>query len=114
LIATGYFSDKLSATLRGRYIGERKTIDTNPVDSIDDYLTLDFNLLYKVKEKLSFSLRVDNIFDTKHEHPGIRSADSGADAGYWGGGTWQGSQGWFNSVVPQPGRTVWLTASIGL
>ncbi len=83
--------------------------------SLEDLVTLDFNLLYKVQEKLSFSLRVDNIFDKEYEHPGIRNANSGADPGYWdAGGAWQGSQGWFNSVVPQPGRTVWLSASIGL
>jgi len=110
-IATAYFTDKLTGSLRGRYVGERKTIDTNPVDKVADYVTLDFNLLYKVKENLSFSLRVDNIFDEEYEHPGIRSADSGADPGYWdGGGSWHGSQGWFNSLVPQPGRTLWLSA----
>jgi outer membrane receptor protein involved in Fe transport len=109
--ATGYLNGKFTGTLRGRFIGARKTVATNPVDTIDSYLIADFFLLYRINKSFSISFKVDNIFDTRYEHPGVRSANSGDEAGYWSGGTWYGSKGWFNSVIPQPGRTIWISLS---
>ncbi|MCP4219423.1 MAG: TonB-dependent receptor, partial [bacterium] len=59
---------------------------------------------------LSVSLKVDNIFDSEYYHPGIRSANAGDEPGYIdAGGVWQGSNGWYNSLLPQPGRTMYLS-----
>lgn len=103
---TSYFTKNIIATLRGRYIGERKTIDTNPIDKIDSYFTLDANLQIKniIAPNVTLGLKVFNLLDAEYFHPGVKSADSGEILGYWENGIWNGSKGWGNSKLPQPHR----------
>ncbi|MCP4215130.1 MAG: TonB-dependent receptor [bacterium] len=111
--ATAKISDRLTSTLRARYIHTRETVHTNPIKEVESYFTADFFLGYKLTQKLSVSLKVDNIFDSEYYHPGIRSANAGDEPGYIdAGGVWQGSKGWYNSLLPQPGRTMYLSVRL--
>jgi iron complex outermembrane receptor protein len=104
---TSYFNDKFLGTVRGRFIGQRDTIASNPVPSVDSYFTLDLYFTYKLVKNFGLGVRVDNLLDAKYFHPGIRDANSGVDPGFWdANGAWSGSQGWYNSLVPQAGRTI--------
>ncbi|MCP4150952.1 MAG: TonB-dependent receptor, partial [bacterium] len=101
------------ATLRARYIHTRETVQTNPIREVDSYFTADFFLKYRLTKKMSIALKVSNIFDTTYFHPGIRSANAGDEPGYFDtGGVWQGSNGWYNSLLPQPGRTIYLSMQL--
>ena len=97
-----------AATVLSRCLAVRQTVRTNPVRSVAAYCTVDANLRLKdfAVEGLWLSLRVANILDTRYAHPGVGSADSGTTAGRWVGDRWQGSEGYFNSLLPQPGRSV--------
>lgn len=103
---TGVFNEHITLNLIGRYVGERKTISTNPIDKIDPYFTLNANILYKniFVKGLSLRLKVNNLLNTQYFHPGIKNADAGETSGYWEGNKWIGSTGWFNSKLPQPHR----------
>lgn len=109
--ATGVFKNGMSINIRGRYIGERETVDTNPINKVDGYLTVDLNIVHKdlFTKGLGVGLKVTNIFNTKYFHPGVREANSGIEPGHWEGKAWYGSKGWYNSMMPQPRRFVLLS-----
>jgi outer membrane receptor for ferrienterochelin and colicins len=113
---TGVFSDKLDATLSGRLIGKKETVSTNPIRSIDSYLTVDLNVNYRdfFVKGLGASIRVTNLFDKKYFNTGIREANSGETQGSWSGRTWTGSQGYYNSKLPQPGRFILLSITFDI
>jgi outer membrane receptor protein involved in Fe transport len=139
---TAYFLDhKLSATLRGRYIGEKPVVEGNPIGyvansdgrqvecstcpsgkgygggKVDGYVTLDLSIHYRdflapltsAMEGLALGLHVKNLTNADYFHPGIREANAGVTPGIWNGGVWNGSSGWTNSLMPQPGTEVLLT-----
>lgn len=114
--ATVLFNDKLNATIYGRFIGKKETVITNPIRSIDSYLTLDFNLNYKdfLVKGLGLCIKVSNLLDKKYFHTGLREANSGETPGTWSGRTWTGSQGYYNSKLPQPGRFIFLSLTIDI
>ena len=65
------------------------------------------------RDGLSLTLRVDNVLDERYSHPGIRTADSGNTPGAWTApGVWDGSDGWYSSRLPQPGRRLLLTLGL--
>ncbi len=107
---TAEFNEVISLNARFRYIGERKTVPTNPVATIDDYFVADLNLLIRnvIEENISFGVKVNNLLDEQYFHPGLQSADAGTTPGVWtaNGLGWNGSQSWSNSLLPQPGRMV--------
>ncbi len=112
---TGTMSKQLTLTLLGRYVSRRNTVATNPVESVGAYAVLDGNLLVKdiFVKGLSVSLRVTNIFDSLYYHPGIRTANSGEEPGYFDDeGIWRGSAGWLNSLLPQFGRNFLLSLNL--
>ncbi|MEO1337209.1 MAG: hypothetical protein AAFV29_16325, partial [Myxococcota bacterium] len=98
----------VSATFLSRCFTARNTVTTNPIASMAAYCTLDANIRLRdfVVDGLWMSLRITNLLDTKYAHPGVGSADSGTTPGRWIGERWQGSAGYFNSILPQPGRTI--------
>lgn len=103
--------NKLNFTVRGRYIAHKDTVETNPVRKVDSFFTLDASVVYKGfgVDGLSVSLKVNNVFDEDYFHPGIRDASSGNTPGFFDdNGVWQGSSGWSNSLLPQPGRSFTL------
>lgn len=103
---SGNVTGHLSFSVRGRYIGERNTILSNPIKSVDRYYLLDGNFMYKdfLTRGLSLTLQVNNIFNAQYFHPGTRDARAGNNSGYWDGDVWYGSNGWNNSLMPQPHR----------
>jgi hypothetical protein len=96
--------------LRARFISERDNYQSNPVPHTPEYFTLDLNLIAKnILKNVSLGLKVNNIFDKTYYHPGIRDANAGITPGYFDADdNWYGSRGWMNSLLPQPGRAVYL------
>jgi hypothetical protein len=89
---------------------------TNPIREVRGYLVFDANIQAANLGgwPLTLALQCDNLLGTHYSHPGIRTADGGTGAGSWDGDTWNGSQGWYNSRLPQPGRRVMLTLGLDL
>lgn len=101
-------------TLRARFISEKNTVDSNPVGKIPSYITADINLRYRnfFIEGLDLGLKITNLFNEKYYHSGIMQADSGIEPGYWIEDRWFGSKGWYNSMLPQPGRGILFSVYI--
>ena len=98
--------------LRGRRIGERNLVFSNPVGRIAAYHTVDLALHWRPHEDapLEFGIAVQNLFDRGYATPGIRNANAGAIPGSFdAAGVWQGSAGTGNSLFPQEGRGVFFT-----
>lgn len=115
------FSAQLSTTVRARYIAARDTVASNPIEQLGSYATVDVSLVYKdfLHSQLDLTLKVNNLFDKRYFHPGIRDADAADpyldpslfdDIGFDSQQTkqWHGSTGWFNARLPQPGRQLIL------
>jgi len=64
---------------------------------------LDSSLSYRTGKWQTF-IKVLNVFDREILAPGINNANSGDDFS-------QRSKGYDNSLLPQPGRSIWLTTS---
>jgi outer membrane cobalamin receptor len=113
--ATARLGRHLTATLRGRWIDERRTVATNPVGRVPSYATIDATLVWRdlFAEGLSLVLSAENLLDEEYFHPGIREASAGVEPGTFDStGAWQGSRGYYSSLLPQPGRTVSLRLRI--
>jgi outer membrane receptor protein involved in Fe transport len=106
-------TDRFNINLRGRYIGERKTITSNPVGKVNPFLVADLTLTYQNSKVrgMGFSLGCTNLFNTQYFHAGLREADTGVggNGSGWDGLAWNGSQGWYNSLLPQPRRMIFLS-----
>jgi outer membrane receptor for ferrienterochelin and colicins len=114
--ATAVITNDFFVNLRGRYIGDKETIDTNPVDKIDGYFIVDGHIKYEniFDAGIGIGLKVTNLLDTKYFHSGIRDGNSGIESGSWTGRSWTGSKGYYNSMMPQPGRFVMLSLSLDI
>ena len=112
--ATAGLDKHVTLNARARIVSERKTVDSNPLGTVDGYVVVDAHVMVRdLPEKgVSFGLRANNILDTEYFHPGIRTADSGNTPGSMQGGNWTGSSGWYNSMLPQPGRLLMLTMQL--
>lgn len=109
---TAALGERTSATLRGRWIDARETVASNPVGEVEDYATADLSLTHRdwPRPGIGWQLTVSNLFDHHYAHPGLREGDAGFAPGYWNdSGVWQGSAGYYNSLMPQPGRGVFLS-----
>jgi outer membrane receptor for ferrienterochelin and colicins len=114
---TASFADKLSGTLRGRLIGNRIPIDTNPIRKIDAYFTMDASFTARdvAVKGMGLSLDVYNALDSQYSHPGVRSANAGeAPGSFDAAGVWSGSAGYDSSYLPQPGRAFLLSLRFDL
>jgi outer membrane receptor protein involved in Fe transport len=111
--ASARYDEHLSLTLRGRAIGIRRTVVTNPVEKVDRYTTVDASAEYRdiADSGLGVSLSAQNLFDAHYFHPGIADAGAGTTPGTFEGGAYVGGSGasYFNSLMPQPGFTVMLS-----
>jgi outer membrane receptor for ferrienterochelin and colicins len=101
---TSKFSNRLSATLFGRFVGNREPVLTNPVRNLDAFAMFDTNIACKLIKGITASLKVINIFDTLAFTPGLRSADAGESGGTFVNRAWEGSNSFFNSRIPLPPR----------
>lgn len=113
--ATARFARDLVATLRGRAIGRRETVQTNPVRVIDRFVTVDAHLRWSRLgiDGLALELTVTNLFGTNYFHPGLNDARAGVVPGSFAAdGTYTGSGGYYNSLLPQPGTAALLGMSL--
>lgn len=103
-IFTTYFKSKLSLSFQARYIGDINTTITNPIRKIPSYFVSDIYLGYNnlLIQELSIGLKIYNAFDVDYWHPGYRAASAGEN-------TQIGSQGFYNSRLPQPERHFLIT-----
>jgi outer membrane receptor protein involved in Fe transport len=104
-----------TATLRGRWIDSRDTVDTNPIDRVPSFATLDALLRFDdvLAKGVSVAIKATNLTDKVYFHPGVRDANAGDVPGFFDAqGRWIGSGGYFNSLLPQPGRQVLVTVEI--
>ncbi len=103
---TAIVNKYFSVNLRNRYFSQRATVSTNPFRTIDGYLTTDANIMFTniLMDGFNIALKIDNVFDAKYFHTGLREADSGETPGTWDGYAFNGSKGWYNSLLPQPHR----------
>jgi len=107
---------RVSVNLRARYVGAVDTVETNPVDKVSSYTTVDLALTARriLGTELAATLKVTNLFDEVVMHPGVREADAGTEPGYFDeAGEWHGSAGWFSSLLPQPGRSIVAVVHLG-
>lgn len=105
-------------TARGRYVGPRVPVDSNPIRHIGGYSTLDLFIRAKWKNA-SLGLALTNLLDRQYFQPGIYGADAGDTPGsFTGTGLADGkvadlysggSRGLFNSLLPQAGRSARLS-----
>lgn len=105
----------LSATLRGRFVGRRETVASNPVGAVASYITLDATVAGTdlLVPGLGLTLAVTNLLDRGYAHPGVRDAGSGQVPGAFGpSGAWIGSRSYYSSLLPQPGRGATLTMTV--
>jgi outer membrane cobalamin receptor len=104
-----YDQSRFSATLLGRFIGNRDTVPTNPVGHVPWYVSLDANFLFKdvIFQGASVALRCTNLLDARYKHPGIGAADSGSDGS-------MPSRGDLSSLLPQPRRSFYLSILLDL
>ena len=88
---------------------------------VDSYLTFDLNLQWRdflapyidTFSGITLSLDVKNLLDETYFHTGTRAANSGVTPGVReSDGTWNGSRGWSNSLLPQPGRYVTVSLDV--
>ena len=94
--------------LRGNYVGERQLYSQNPLrnqdETIDSFFVFNGALSYG-DGPYSVTLKVANLFNTSYFHPGVEQADSGDDFD-------SRSLGFRNSLIPQPGRSFVIRASL--
>lgn len=95
--------------LRGRYYGDRNTVNTNKTHTIKSYMTLDVNVNYKLTPAINVALDITNLFDNRYFHPGIRSASANNLNSEISNGVWIGSQSFYNAKIAQPAREVKLS-----
>ncbi len=113
---TAKLKKRITATLRSRATSDRTTVVTNPIRSINGAWIFDAHVQvdHVGTRALSLALTIDNLLGTRYSDPGIRTADSGDNPGVWSGAQWIGSQGFYNSRLPQPGRLIMITVGLDL
>src|SRR5262249_28954245 len=112
---TGTYDDRVWLTLRGRHVGERPTVESNPIRTVAAFTTVDATLgCRNVGWKgLGAMLKLTNLFGTDYFEPGIREASAGEVPGsFAASGAWVGSGGYYSSLLPQPGRAALVTLSL--
>ncbi|AIY66792.1 TonB-dependent receptor plug domain-containing protein [Pseudoalteromonas piratica] len=119
-------NEHLNINLKTRLIDKRETIESNPIDNISGYGVTDLAMQFSLPSltNVEFSVRVTNLFDKAYYHPGVRDADANDplvntallnDIGFDPVNTkaWNGSQGWYNSHLPQAERRLVLGLTVG-
>jgi len=108
------FNQYWQLNIRGRFYSDRKTVETNELDEVESYFSLDANIIYQPKSisRLKLAIDVTNLLDEDYFHPGVRSASASSTnmGGLDENGVWIGSGSFYNAKIPQPGREIRLTA----
>ncbi|MFZ5842163.1 MAG: TonB-dependent receptor plug domain-containing protein [Pseudomonadota bacterium] len=101
-----------AVTLRGRHIGAHDTVRSDPAGTVPSYSVADLIWLWRdiSASGISLSLSALNLFDKAYDHSGVREAAAGCTPGFRDSNdVWQGSASFYNSLLPQQGRSVQLT-----
>jgi iron complex outermembrane receptor protein len=102
--------NKFNVNLRGNYVSNRLVYTRNALRAedyeIDSYFVLNGNINYNIG-KFSLSAKVKNILDEEYFHPGIEQAEGGNDFS-------KRSTGFRNSLVPQEGRSYYVSLGLEL
>ena len=69
--------DLFTIQLTGNFVGERRAQSTNPYGPIKSYLLTNLVVGTKkiFKDRVTASMNIQNLFDTKWVDPGFRTAD---------------------------------------
>lgn len=113
LMATATFNKRLDISLQTRYISDRPTVASNPIETVGGFFVADANVLFRdfPFKGLTIGAKVYNLLNTDYFHPGYRDASAGETL-YDGAGNYVGSQGWYSSRLPQPFRTGHITLRV--
>ncbi len=90
---------------------------TNPVRRVGGFTTLDgaLNIDRIHGAAIGLQIAVHNLTDSEYFHPGVRDASAGTEPGKFdSAGAWRGSNGYFSSLLPQPGRSILVSLRIGI
>ena len=90
--------DLFNLSLTGNLVGDRRAPLTSPYGSVDGYFLthLNFKTRKLFNDRVSASLNINNLFNTKWLDPGFRTAD-----GFL-----------FSTVLEQPGRSAMLKVAV--
>ena len=101
-------SEDWQLNVRANWVSDKKLYVRNPLRDKgrenDSYLVFDANLRYQM-DYFALSFKVRNLFDETYYHSGVEGAESGDDFT-------RRSQGWRNSLIPQPKRSFMITLSM--
>lgn len=108
------FNNHWQLNLRGRYYDDRTTVESNEIEEIASFVSIDANIIYRPTrfKQLTLALNISNLFNQGYFHPGVRSASaSTTNIGEINeNGVWIGSESFYNAQIPQPDREIRLTA----
>ncbi|MBI5185767.1 MAG: TonB-dependent receptor [Nitrospinae bacterium] len=94
--------------LRENFVGEREFYTRNPLRAegkkLDSYFVLNGVLSYHYGQ-VDVSFKVLNLLNENYFIPGADKADSGDDF-------IKRSKGYYNSIVPEPGRSYWVNLNL--
>jgi outer membrane receptor for ferrienterochelin and colicins len=95
-----------TTALRGRWMGHRPTVDSNPVGTVNPYAVFDTTFTYRDLFAKNFvaALSVNNVFNAQYMDPGIAVATGGVVPNSL-------NSNYYNSLLPQPGRAFFLSGS---
>jgi iron complex outermembrane receptor protein len=111
---TSKITNRFSATVFGRLIGNRETVLTNPIRNLDAFAIFDANVSYRLFKGITANIKVINVLNTLAFTPGLRTADAGESEGTWTNRAWNGSASFFNSRIPLPPRMFVLNVGFDL
>ena len=93
-----------NVNLRANFASSRKLYSQNPLrgqgEDLDSYLVFNGAVSCSYRP-FRATLKVTNLLDKEYFHPGVEQADSGNNFG-------ERSLGFRNSLIPQPGRSLFL------
>jgi iron complex outermembrane receptor protein len=101
------------AHLRANFVSERTVYSRNPLRdesrsdggrTIDPYVVFNANVSYR-RGPVTLSVKGLNLLGSEYMHPGVESASAGDDFTHR-------SRGFHNSLLPQPGRSVFATLTL--
>ncbi|MFT5840798.1 MAG: outer membrane receptor for ferrienterochelin and colicins [Flavobacteriales bacterium] len=95
---TWRYNQDVSLYIVQNWVGKRSTSLTSPLTEVDAYTVTNMNVAFSnlYFGHMNLSLRVNNVFNTHWQDPGIRSADGG----------------FYDLTHPQPGRTYSVEISV--
>lgn len=113
LILTASFAKRVDVSLQNRFVSAITTLESNPLGEIDAFFVSDANFILRdfPFKDFQLGLKVYNLFDVDYFHPGYRGASAGETL-YDENNNFVGSQGWYNSRLPQPKRSAQVSLRV--